>query len=101
MFPIHCVINTHTTLSGKVKLNIKTCHLINKIRAHALNSRLFQQLCVDDDEDLKNNEVRWLSEGNCLKRFMIAFDSVVTFLEKSLKNTYNNKYTSNLAYIYA
>ena len=60
---------------------------VNKIKAHSLNSRLFQQLCIDNDEEferlLLHTEVRWLSKGNCLKRFFSLFDKVVEFFQDS------------------
>ena len=56
---------------------------VNKINAHSLNSRLFRQLCIENDEEferlLLHTEVRWLSKGNCLKRFYSLFDTVVDF----------------------
>ncbi|XP_029654328.1 SCAN domain-containing protein 3-like [Octopus sinensis] len=46
---------------------------INKIKSNSLNSRLFYQLCVDNDEDflrlLMHSEVRWLSKDDCLGHF--------------------------------
>jgi len=57
---------------------------INRIKAHALNSRLFKKLCIDNDEDferlLLHTEVRWLSRGKCLDRIYALYDSVVEFL---------------------
>ncbi|GBP24943.1 SCAN domain-containing protein 3 [Eumeta japonica] len=58
---------------------------VNKIRSNALNTRLFAQLCDENDEDfqrlLLHTEVRWLSKGACLTRFYSVFDSVLEFLE--------------------
>ena len=60
---------------------------VNKIKAHALNSRLFKQLCIGNDEEferlLLHTEVRWLSKGNCLKRFHSLFASIIEFFEDS------------------
>ncbi len=62
---------------------------VNKIKTNALNSRLFQQLCIKNDEHFKrlllHTEVRWLSKGNCLKRFYALFDTVMEFC-KEIKN---------------
>ena len=56
---------------------------VNKIKANTLNSRLFHLLCIENDEDfqcqLLHTEVRWLSKGNCLKRFYTLFNSVLDF----------------------
>ena len=62
---------------------------VNKIKAHALNDR---ELCDENDEDFKrlllHTEVRWLSKGNCLRRFYNLFDTVVQFFED--KDTFLN-----------
>ncbi|XP_064111224.1 SCAN domain-containing protein 3-like [Macrobrachium nipponense] len=45
--------------------------------------RLFQQLCEDNNEEFElvlHIEVRWLSKGNCLHRFVALWDSVISFL---------------------
>ena len=58
----------------------------NKIKKNSLNDRIFQQLCENNDEDYKrllhHTEVRWLSNGSCLKRFHKLFDSIVEFLKE-------------------
>ena len=75
---VHCVIHRqhlvaknlseelHTTLSTENKA-------VNKIKSNALNDRLFKQLCKGNGELFENlvrhTAVRWLSKGNCLKRF--------------------------------
>ena len=60
---------------------------VNEIKAHSFNSRLFRQLCIDNDEEferlLLHTEVRWLSKRNCLKRFYSLFDTVVEFFQDS------------------
>jgi len=48
---------------------------VKKIQAHALNFRLFRQLFANNSEELErlllllHTEVRWVSNGSCLKRF--------------------------------
>ena len=58
---------------------------INTIKTRPLKDRLFRQLCHDNDEHferlLLHTEVRWLSKGNCLKRFNELFDTIVQFLD--------------------
>ena len=58
---------------------------VNTIKACALNSRLFRQLCGVNDEEFKqlllHTEVRWLSKGNCLRRFYLLFSTVVEFFQ--------------------
>ena len=54
---------------------------VNKIKAHPLNSRLFKQLCTENDEEferLLHTEVRWVSKEICLNR---VFSSVVEVLD--------------------
>ena len=89
---VHCVIHRQhlvaKNLSGRLhkSMNI-VITAVNKIKAHSLNSRLFRQLCIDNDEEfdrlLLHTEVRWLSKGNCLKRFYSLFDTVVEFFQES------------------
>ena len=59
---------------------------VNKIKRHALQSRLFKKLCNKNDEVfdrlIMHTEVRWLSKGNCLERFLAAFSSVIDFFNE-------------------
>ena len=89
IFTVHCVIHRQHLIAKDMSyylhntLNI-VIKSVNKIKAHALNSRLFSQLCKENNEDYKclvlHTEVRWLSKGNCLKRFYNLFNSAVDFL---------------------
>ncbi|KAJ8879274.1 hypothetical protein PR048_019881 [Dryococelus australis] len=88
IFTIHCVIQqlVPKNLSGQLHNSLHTViTAVNKIKAHALNDQLFQELCIENDEDFEHSvihtEVRWLSKGNCLTRFYNLFDSVVEFFE--------------------
>ena len=58
---------------------------MNKIKVHALNTRLFKQLCNKNDDAFEHlllqTEVRWLSKGNCLAQFYSLLDTVVEFLQ--------------------
>lgn len=86
---IHCVIhrqhlvakNLSDRLHQSLQLVIKA---VNKIKSSALNTRLFAQLCDENDEDfqrlLLHTEVRWLSKGACLTRFYLLFESVLEFV---------------------
>ncbi|XP_015927934.2 protein FAM200C-like [Parasteatoda tepidariorum] len=87
---VHCVIHRQHLVARHLseRLFQPLQHVIrevNKIRNNSLNDRLFNQLCVDNDEDFNglifHTEVRWLSKGNCLTRFYNLFDSVIEFLE--------------------
>lgn len=69
---IHCVIHRQHLVAKHLsdRLN-QSLHFVikavNKIRSNALNTRLFAQLCDENDEDfqrlLLHTEVRWLSKG--------------------------------------
>ena len=85
---VHCVIHRQhlvaKNLSGRLHKSMSTViTAINKIKAHAFNSRLFRKLCTDNDEDferlLLHTEVRRLSKGNCLRCFYSLLDTVVEF----------------------
>ncbi|KAL0197551.1 hypothetical protein M9458_006091, partial [Cirrhinus mrigala] len=88
---VHCVLHRHNLVAKCISpvlhesLNIAV-KAINKIKAHALNDRLFRQLCQENEETferlLLHTEVRWLSKGNCLASFCELFGSIVEYLEK-------------------
>lgn len=87
---IHCVIHRQhlvaKNLSNRLHQSLQfVINAVNKIRSNALNTRLFAQLCDENDEDfqrlLLHTEVRWLSKGACLTRFYSLFESVLEFLE--------------------
>ncbi|XP_067124764.1 zinc finger BED domain-containing protein 5-like [Centruroides vittatus] len=111
---IHCVIHKenlvaknmspilHETLNAVIKC-------INSIKASAKTERLFKLFCEEQNEDhvrlLLHTEVRWLSKGNCLKRFNELFDSLKKFLidkpeMKFLLTTNGKAYVSYLADIF-
>ena len=81
-------------LSEKLHESLSTViTAVNKIKANALNSRLFHQLRIENDEDfqclLLHTEVRWLSKGSCLKRFYTQFNSVLDFFQESNPELYD------------
>ncbi|XP_025266439.1 SCAN domain-containing protein 3-like [Camponotus floridanus] len=87
---IHCVIHRQhlvaKNLSDRLHQSLQfVINAVNKIKSNALNTRLFAQLCDENDEDfqrlLLHTEVRWLSKGACLTRFYSLFESVLEFLE--------------------
>lgn len=89
---VHCVLHRHNLVAKCISpalhesLNVAV-KAVNKIKAHALNDRLFRQLCQENDDTferlLLHTDVRWLSKGNCLGRFCNLFDTVVEFLESA------------------
>ena len=89
MIICHCVIHRQhlvaKNISGCLNQSLKAViKAVNKIKAHALNTRLFKQLCNKSDEAfeslLLHFKVRWLLKGNCLARFNLFFYIVVEFL---------------------
>ena len=81
-------------LSEKLHESLSTViTAVNKIKANALSSRLFHQLCIENDEDfqcqLLHTEVKWLSKGSCLKRFYTVFNSVLDFFQESNLELYD------------
>ena len=73
--------NMSVCLNISLKTVIKA---VNKIKAHALNTRLFKQLCNQNDGAferlLLQTKVRWLFKGNCLARFYSLVVTVMEFL---------------------
>ena len=88
---VHCVLHRHNLASKAISPSLHqslntAVKGINKIKAHALNDRLFRQLCGENNEGfeclLLHTEVCWLSKGNCLARLCELFASVLEFLER-------------------
>ncbi|KAF2357581.1 hypothetical protein FHG87_011661 [Trinorchestia longiramus] len=93
VFTIHCVVHrqhlvarnlSSDRLSKSLDAVIKA---VNKIKCKPLNYRIFKQLCHENGEEfdrlLLHTEVRWLSRGNCFKRFFSLFNTVVEFLQEN------------------
>ena len=73
----HCVIHREILASRKMSPELNNVlqnviKIINHIKVHALNSRLFTQLCEEMDVEhtrlLLYTKVRWLSKGRSLAR---------------------------------
>ncbi|XP_076056356.1 protein FAM200A-like [Oratosquilla oratoria] len=59
--------------------------IVNFIKGSALNSRLFEQLCVDFGSEFKHlfySNVRWLSRGKVLRRLVDLRTEVHIFLNE-------------------
>ena len=89
---VHCVIHRQHLVAKNLNERLhKSLGIIisavNKIKCHSLNSRLFRQLCNKNDEEferlLLHTEVRWLSRGNCLKRFYSLFSTIIQFFREN------------------
>ena len=78
LIAIHCVIHRQHLVAHNLSPELHHSFIVvikcvNKIKAHALNDRLFRLLCCENDEGfqrlLLHTAVRWLSKGACLSRF--------------------------------
>ncbi|XP_076030400.1 protein FAM200C-like [Oratosquilla oratoria] len=85
---IHCVVHRQhlvaKNLSGRLKNVLDSVVMVvNRVKSNPLQERLFRQLCADNEEFkslLLHTEVRWLSKGNCLNRFVELWPNVELFL---------------------
>ena len=87
----HCIIHREMLASRKMcpELNsvlTDVVKVINYIKAHALNSRLFEQLCEELDAEHKrlllHTEIRWLSRGKSLTRVFELREPLQRFLSE-------------------
>ncbi|XP_059799794.1 SCAN domain-containing protein 3-like [Hypanus sabinus] len=85
----HCVIHREMLASRKMspvlnRVLSDVVEAINYIKAKALNSRLFEQLCEEMDAEHKrlvlHTEVRWLSRGRALARVFELREPLQRFL---------------------
>ena len=58
-------------------------HVIDFVKANSLNDRFFMQFCETEKFKtlLLHTEVRWLSKGSSLKRFVNMWEQVINFLK--------------------
>ncbi|KAF2362659.1 hypothetical protein FHG87_006583 [Trinorchestia longiramus] len=85
VFTIHCVIHRQHLVAKNLSSDCLSKSLddvikaVNEIKCQPLNSRIFKELCHENGEEfdrlLLHTEVRWLSKGNCLKRFFFLFST--------------------------
>ncbi|KFM82725.1 SCAN domain-containing protein 3, partial [Stegodyphus mimosarum] len=89
MVLVHCDIHWENLVAknispvlNEVLHSVTKC--INAIKANAKCEHLFKLFCEERNAGhvrlLLHTEVRWLSKGNCLKRFMELFDTLSDFL---------------------
>ncbi|KAF2345064.1 JmjC domain [Trinorchestia longiramus] len=81
VFTIHCVVHRQHLVAKNLssddlfKSFDAVIKAVNKIKCQPLNSQILKQLCHETGEEfdrlLLHTEVRWLSTGNCLKRFFL------------------------------
>jgi len=87
---VHCMIHRESLASKSIPKDLQSVmsqviRVVNFIKSRPLQSRLFAQLCDAMDSDFKcllyYTEVRWLSKGKVLKRFVHLKVEVISFLE--------------------
>lgn len=91
LLAIHCVIHRQHLVARNLSSHLHeslqlVITAVNKIKSSALNSRIFKQLCEENNEEftrlLLHTEVRWLSKGTCLNRFAALFETVIEFYQQ-------------------
>ena len=89
VFCIHCVIHRQHLVAKKMSARLHDAlsvviQIVNHIKSNSLRDRLFHEFCKQNGEEFErlvlHTEVRWLSKGNCLKRFIALWDAIVSFL---------------------
>ncbi|XP_023242879.1 SCAN domain-containing protein 3-like [Centruroides sculpturatus] len=108
----HCLIHREALAAKKLAPELNdvlqdAVKIINFIKSHALNSRLFSNLCKDADSHYTNlllhAEVRWISRGQSLRRLLLLKDEIEIFLteQKCDLATYfqNDLWLSKLCYL--
>ena len=73
---VHCLLHRENLVAQRLSLDLSAAMkevvgVVNLIKASAVNSRLFKQLCVDHGSQFKHllfySNVRWLSCGKLLR----------------------------------
>ena len=86
----HCTIHRQALMAKTLPDQLKNVlddvvKAVNFIKANALNSRLFAELCKENDSEfvtvLLHSRVRWLSKGKVLKRAFILRQEMKNFLQ--------------------
>ncbi|CAI5671583.1 SCAN domain-containing protein 3 [Oreochromis niloticus] len=108
----HCVIHREMLASRKIPPELNSVlndvvGVINHIKAHALNSRLFEQLCEEMNAEhrrlLLHTEIRWLSRGRSLARVFELREPLQRFFSEKkspLAAHFSDKeWVAKLAYI--
>ena len=101
----HCIIHqeclcskaSNDTLRNVMKV---VTQLVNYIRANSLNHRQFQSFLNEINAEYKDvvyhSEVRWLSRGQVLHRFISLLPAINDFLEKKGEKKFDQYLTDQL-----
>ena len=113
---LHCLIH-QSMLCAKLSADLKevmdkTMKIINFIRGnsstqHCLSRKFVQESEASHDDHLLHNDMRWLSKGKELERFIELRDQVVDFLMQSqskaaadpLRIMQDTEYMCNVAFL--
>ena len=84
----HCIIHQENLCAKRLRMNnvmYVVVNTVNFIRSRALNHRQFKEFLIEIDAEYGDvtyySEVRWLSRGNCLKRFYNLLYEIQLFVE--------------------
>ncbi|XP_062998575.1 general transcription factor II-I repeat domain-containing protein 2-like [Elgaria multicarinata webbii] len=105
----HCIIHQEAlcakVLQFKHVMDVVT-KIINSIRAVSLQHRLFKALLKDVDSEcsdlILHTEVRWLSKGKVLARFLILIEEIKAFLkskDQHIEQLYDRFWLVDLAFL--
>ena len=87
---VHCMIHREVLVSKALPPILKetlgeVINVVNYIKANALRSRIFAALCDAMDSDyttlLFHTDVRWLSKGKVLNRFVFLKVEIISFID--------------------
>ena len=88
LIKLHCIIHQESLCAATLhmeevmKVAVK---VVNYIKSNALNHRQFKEFLVEEDTEHSDltfyNDVRWLSRGKMLFRFLELLEEVVLFLK--------------------
>ena len=85
---IHCVVHRENLVAQKLGEKLEhvlrsVIRVVNLMKSHPKMERMFRKFCEDLDEDhvrlILHTNVRWLSTGNCLERFLSLYDTILRF----------------------
>ena len=90
----HCMIHRYALAAKTLPPSLKqvldnVVAMVNHIKSSALNTRMFRLICQDLNAQqqhlLYHTEVRWLSRGNVVGRFVELKDEILEFFKQSKK----------------
>ena len=94
IFTIHCVIHRQHLVAKNLSVRLNdslnfVIKAVNKIKRHALQSRLFKQLCNDNDEVFDKlimyTEVKKVIKRKLFRKILAVFNSVIDFFSEKDK----------------